>query len=51
MLTGAVRQTGGNGLGLSIIRKVAEAHGGSATVTSEPGEGATVIPRIPTGPG
>jgi two-component system sensor histidine kinase BaeS len=41
------RQTGGSGLGLSIVRKLIEAHGGTASVTSEPGEGATFTLRLP----
>ncbi|NMO54276.1 HAMP domain-containing histidine kinase [Actinoplanes sp. TBRC 11911] len=41
------RQTGGSGLGLSIVRKLIEAHGGTATVTSEPGAGATFTLRLP----
>jgi len=49
------RQTGGSGLGLAIVRKVAEAHGGSASVTSRPGAGATFTLRLPAadrpGPG
>lgn len=35
------RETGGAGLGLSIVRHVAENHGGSVTVTSREGEGST----------
>ncbi|MCU7729363.1 HAMP domain-containing histidine kinase [Actinoplanes sp. KI2] len=41
------RMTGGSGLGLSIVRKLAEAHGGSVTVRSKPGEGATFTLRLP----
>ena len=31
----------GMGLGLSVVRKIARAHGGDLTITSRPGEGAT----------
>jgi two-component system sensor histidine kinase BaeS len=41
------RQTGGSGLGLSIVRKLAEAHGGTASVTSTLGEGSTFTLRLP----
>ena len=41
------RQTGGSGLGLTIVRKLAEAHGGTASVTSRPGAGATFTLRLP----
>jgi two-component system sensor histidine kinase BaeS len=41
------RQTGGSGLGLAIARKLAEAHGGSITVASTPGEGARFTVRLP----
>ena len=35
------RSSGGSGLGLSIVRKLAEAHGGAATVASVAGRGST----------
>ncbi|MEU5877892.1 HAMP domain-containing sensor histidine kinase [Spirillospora sp. NPDC047279] len=41
------RQTGGSGLGLAVVRQLAEAHGGSAAARSEPGQGATFILRLP----
>jgi two-component system OmpR family sensor kinase len=41
------RARGGSGLGLAIIAALAEAHGGSATVRSEPGEGATFTVTFP----
>lgn len=41
------RQTGGSGLGLSIVRKLIEAHGGTASVSSEPGAGAVFSLRLP----
>lgn len=42
------RRTGGSGLGLSIARKLTEAHGGTITVRSTLAEGTTftvVVPR------
>ena len=39
--------TRGSGLGLPIVRALAEAHGGSASVESKEGEGATVTVRLP----
>jgi two-component system OmpR family sensor kinase len=40
----------GTGLGLSIVAAIAEAHGGSAEVTSVPGDGATFTVRLPLEP-
>ena len=37
----------GTGLGLAIVAAIAEAHGGSASVMSEPGTGATFTVRLP----
>ena len=39
----------GTGLGLAIVAAIAEAHGGSAGVVSEPGEGAAFTVRLPVG--
>jgi len=41
------REAGGSGLGLSIARRIAEAHGGSLTVSSEVGRGATFTLTLP----
>jgi len=35
------KDAGGLGLGLWVVRALAEAHGGRVTVSSEPGKGAT----------
>ncbi len=40
-------QVHGNGLGLSLVRRVVEAHGGSVTVESAPGRGTAFIMRLP----
>jgi signal transduction histidine kinase len=37
----------GTGLGLAMVKAVVEAHGGSVSVTSTPGQGATFCVRIP----
>jgi signal transduction histidine kinase len=37
----------GTGLGLAIVAAIAESHGGTATVESEPGGGATFTVRLP----
>lgn len=42
------REAGGTGIGLALVRAVVQAHGGSVSVRSTPGEGATfalVVPR------
>jgi len=41
------RQIHGNGLGLSLVKGIAEAHGGRVTVTSTPGAGATFTLHLP----
>ncbi|MGW3214781.1 sensor histidine kinase [Streptomyces parvus] len=41
------RRTGGSGLGLAIVRKLVEAHGGTAEATSIEGEGSTFALRLP----
>jgi two-component system, OmpR family, sensor kinase len=42
-------RTEGSGLGLAIVRTIAEAHGGSATVSSRPGEGTRFEITLPLG--
>jgi len=41
------RTHGGAGLGLAIVRAVADAHGGSVEAGNQPGGGATVTVRVP----
>jgi two-component system OmpR family sensor kinase len=43
-------RTEGAGLGLAIVRAIAEAHGGQVELTSPPGDGATFTIMIPTQP-
>jgi signal transduction histidine kinase len=38
---------GGLGIGLYVVRAVVEAHGGSISVTSQPGQGAVFTALIP----
>lgn len=45
------RQTGGTGLGLALVRHIAERHGGAVTVKSLLGEGSTFRLRIPVAGG
>ncbi|RVW08093.1 sensor histidine kinase [Prescottella agglutinans] len=43
------RASGGSGLGLSIVAAIVAAHGGTVTVDSAPGQGATFRVRLPRG--
>ena len=44
---GRAREAGGTGLGLAIGQRIARAHGGEITVTSEPGSGSTFSVTLP----
>jgi signal transduction histidine kinase len=47
----AVRdQVHGTGLGLHLVKKIVEAHGGSVSLESAPGAGSTFIVRLPVAP-
>jgi signal transduction histidine kinase len=41
------RSLGGNGLGLSLVKKIVELHGGNVTVVSEFGKGTAFTVQIP----
>jgi signal transduction histidine kinase len=47
--TGLVHDVKGSGLGLPLVRHIAEAHAGKVTVKSEPGKGSTFIIHLPIG--
>ena len=44
------RKSGGSGLGLAIVSALVAAHGGTATVDSAPGQGATFRVTLPLAP-
>jgi signal transduction histidine kinase len=43
-------QIHGTGLGLSLVKRIIEAHAGTVTVQSEPGKGTEFVVRIPAAP-
>jgi signal transduction histidine kinase len=45
------QQIHGNGLGLSLVKRIAEAHGGRVTVKSTPGQGSTFTIILPAASG
>jgi anti-sigma regulatory factor (Ser/Thr protein kinase) len=45
----AGRKQGGAGIGLALVKELVELHGGSVTVSSKPGEGATFTVRLKLG--
>lgn len=45
------RQIQGSGLGLNLVHRIAEAHGGKVTVASEPGKGSTFTLVLPAAQG
>lgn len=49
LFTDSARSTkpGGTGLGTRIVRRIVEQHGGTASVTSAPGQGTTITLRLP----
>ncbi len=47
--TPTTRHILGTGLGLPIVKRVVEDHGGEVRVTSQPGQGSTFVVTLPTG--
>jgi signal transduction histidine kinase len=43
------RERSGTGLGLALTHAIVQAHGGSITVSSPPGQGAAFVVRLPAG--
>lgn len=43
------KKNGGHGLGLSLCKAIVEAHGGSISIESSPGEGTKVCIQVPAG--
>jgi signal transduction histidine kinase len=42
-----VHDVKGSGLGLTLVKHIAEAHGGRVTVESKPGKGSTFVIYLP----